>query len=141
LQQFAIVAAVIVAIVGGYFLFQYLSTPKELPLGGNGLKYVEIAEGTGPTPQQGQKVTVKYTGSLTNGTVFDTSEKPGGRPFEFVLGTGNAIKGFHEGIATMKLGGKRRLIIPPKLGYGSASQPNIPANSTLLFEVELIKIQ
>jgi peptidylprolyl isomerase len=140
LQQLAIVAAVAVALVGGYFFYQYWFTPKEIPLG-NGLKYIEIAEGTGPTPQQGQKVTVKYTGSLTNGTVFDSSEKPGGRPFEFVLGSPGAIKGFQEGIATMKLGGKRKLIIPPKLGYGSASQPNIPANSTLIFEVELIKIQ
>jgi hypothetical protein len=140
LQQLAIFAAVAVALVGGYFFYQYWFTPKEIPLG-NGLKYVEIAEGTGPTPQKGQTVTVKYTGALTNGTVFDSSEKPGGKPFEFVLGTGNAIKGFHEGIATMKLGGKRKLIIPPKLGYGAAPQPNIPPNSTLIFDVELIKIQ
>ena len=129
------------ALVGGYFLYQYLSTPKEIPLGNGGLKYVELAEGTGPTPQKGQTVTVKYTGSLPNGTVFDSSEKPGGKPLEFVLGAGKMIKGFDEGITTMKLGGKRKLIIPPKLGYGPTPPSNIPPNSTLNFEVELIKIQ
>jgi len=140
LQQLTIVAAVALALVGGYFFYQYWFTPKEIPLG-NGLKYVELAEGTGPTPQKGQTVTVKYTGTLANGTVFDSSEKPGGKPLEFALGAGKMIKGFDEGVATMKLGGKRKLIIPPKLGYGAMPKGDIPPNSTLFFDVELIKIQ
>ena len=104
----------------------------------SGLKYAEIAEGTGPTPQKGQKVSVIYTGSLENGTVFDSSAKHGGAPYEFPLGRGQVIKGWDEAIATMKVGGKRHLIIPPSLGYQAAGRPpDIPPNATLLFDVEL----
>jgi hypothetical protein len=105
----------------------------------SGLKYVDVEEGTGKTATAGQEVTVAYTGTLTNGTQFDSSSKPGGRPYTFRLGTGNAIQGWHEGIAGMKVGGKRKLLIPPALGYGAGGRPpQIPGNSILLFDVELL---
>ena len=107
----------------------------------SGLKYTESVEGTGPTPKRGQVVSVLYTGSLQNGTVFDSSAKHGGKPFDFPLGRGSVIKGWDEAIATMKVGGKRKLIIPPKLGYGEAGTDNIPPNATLLFDVELVGVK
>ncbi len=108
----------------------------------SGLKYIEIEEGTGPAPQTGQTVLVHYTGWLeADGSKFDSSLDQG-RPFSFTLGAGNVIRGWDEGLATMKVGGKRRLIIPPILGYGSqGSAPVIPANATLIFDVELLDAQ
>src|SRR5204863_7383839 len=96
----AIVIVALILLVGaGYLLFfQGKGAGKEVTLP-DGLKYVEIAEGTGPTPTRGQTLSVLYTGSLQNGTVFDSSEKHGGKPYEFALGTGNAIQGWHEGLA------------------------------------------
>jgi peptidylprolyl isomerase len=105
-----------------------------------GLKYIDVVEGTGPTPERGQTLVVHYTGTLTNGTKFDSSFDRG-QPYEFELGTGNVIQGWHEGFATMKVGGKRKLIIPPNLAYGAQGRPRIPANSTLLFDVELLEIK
>jgi FKBP-type peptidyl-prolyl cis-trans isomerase len=109
----------------------------------SGLKYTEIVEGTGPIPKTGQMVSVIYTGSLQkDGAVFDSSAKHGGAPYEFPLGRGQVIKGWDEAIATMKVGGKRHLIIPPKLGYGASGMaPNIPPNATLLFDVELVSVK
>lgn len=105
----------------------------------SGLKYIDVEEGTGKTATTGQEVTVGYTGTLTDGTQFDSSHKPGGSPYTFRLGTGNAIQGWHEGIAGMKVGGKRKLLIPSALGYGARGRPpQIPGNSTLLFDVELL---
>ena len=104
----------------------------------SGLKYVDLLEGSGATPQRGQTVTVHYTGTLTNGKKFDSSVDRG-RPAEYKIGVGEVIKGWDEGIMSMKVGGKRKLIIPANLGYGPMGRPpNIPGNSTLLFDVELL---
>jgi peptidylprolyl isomerase len=106
----------------------------------NGLKYVEIKEGTGASPKTGQLVEVHYTGWLEDGEKFDSS-KDRGKTFEFMIGKGRVIKGWDEGVATMKVGGTRKLIIPAALGYGRQGASNvIPPDATLIFEVELIGI-
>ncbi len=125
--------------------------PPPLPAGavtvttGSGLQYVDVAVGSGGTvAQSGNRVRVRYTGWLTNNKFFDTSV--GGPPLEFILGQKAVIDGFDEGIRGMRPGGKRRLIIPPSLGYGSQPVTNnagvvvIPANSTLIFDVELLTV-
>jgi len=104
----------------------------------SGLKYLDMVEGSGATPQTGQTVTVHYTGTLENGTKFDSS-RDRGTPFQFRLGAGQVIKGWDEGIASMKVGGRRQLVIPPELGYGPRGIGPIPPNSTLIFDVELLK--
>jgi peptidylprolyl isomerase len=107
----------------------------------SGLKYVDILEGTGASPHTGQMVSVHYAGTLENGTKFDSSYDRG-KPFEFRIGTGSVIKGWDEGLMSMKVGGKRKLIIPAALGYGPrGSPPSIPGNSTLIFDVELMGIK
>jgi peptidylprolyl isomerase len=106
----------------------------------SGLKYQEITVGTGATPKQGNKVTVHYIGTLENGTKFDSS-RDRNRPFDFDLGVGQVIKGWDEGLSTMKVGGRRILTIPPELGYGSRGASGvIPPNATLIFDVELLKV-
>ncbi|HBB89641.1 MAG TPA: peptidylprolyl isomerase [Blastocatellia bacterium] len=109
----------------------------------SGLKYVDLAEGSGASPKIGQTVSVAYTGTLENGTKFDSSyDHPGQKPIEFQLGTPNIIQGWNEGIASMKVGGKRKLIIPAPLGYKAAGKPpDIPPNATLIFDVELTAIK
>jgi peptidylprolyl isomerase len=104
------------------------------------LKYEDLVTGTGASPQPGQNVTVHYTGTLENGTKFDSSLDRG-QPFTFKIGIGQVIKGWDQGVMTMKVGGKRKLIIPPQLGYGSRAVGPIPPNSTLIFEVELIEVK
>lgn len=106
----------------------------------SGLQYEDLVEGTGRSPQPGATVVVHYTGTLENGTKFDSSLDRG-RPFEFTIGVGRVIKGWDEGVMSMKIGGKRRLIIPPNLGYGSRGVGPIPPNSTLIFEVELLDVK
>jgi peptidylprolyl isomerase len=102
----------------------------------SGLKYIDLKVGTGASPQAGQTVTVDYTGWLTNGTKFDSSVDRG-TLLEIPIGVGQVIKGWDEGLMSMKVGGKRKLIIPPQLGYGPQGSGPIPPNSTLVFEVEL----
>jgi len=107
----------------------------------SGLKYYDIVEGDGDTPTTGQTVVVHYTGWLEDGTQFDSSVDRG-QPFSFQLGTGSVIAGWDEGISTMKVGGKRQLVIPSELGYGDTGSGGlIPPGATLIFEVELLEIQ
>jgi peptidylprolyl isomerase len=107
----------------------------------SGLKYSDLVVGSGATPQKGQTVSVHYTGTLLSGKKFDSSYDHG-KPYEFRIGTGSVIKGWDEGIETMKVGGKRHLVVPSALGYGPAGRPpNIPGNSTLIFDVELLGVK
>ena len=100
----------------------------------------EIQVGTGAEAKAGNKVSVHYVGTLTNGTKFDSS-RDRGKPFEFGLGAGQVIKGWDQGVAGMKIGGLRKLTIPPHLGYGARGAGGvIPPNATLIFEVELLKV-
>ena len=105
----------------------------------SGLKYIEIEEGTGLQPQPGDAVEIHYTGTLEDGTKFDSSLDRG-EPLPFFVGIGQMIPGFDEGVALMKEGGKAKLVIPPELGYGDQERGAIPANSTLIFEVELLSV-
>lgn len=117
-----------------------LSTEDTLVTTDSGLQYQDIVEGTGAMPQPGQRVTVHYTGTLEDGTKFDSS-RDRNRPFSFTIGVGQVIKGWDEGVATMRVGGQRKLIIPPELGYGARGAGGvIPPNATLYFDVELLRI-
>jgi FKBP-type peptidyl-prolyl cis-trans isomerase len=107
----------------------------------SGLEYWDIKVGTGAVAQTGQHVKVDYTGWLTNGKKFDSSVGTG-RPFDFMLGASQVIKGWDEGVVGMKVGGKRQLRIPPDLAYGPKGYPGvIPANSTLIFDVQLLDVK
>jgi len=106
----------------------------------SGLMLIHVLEGNGPKPVFGRKVSVHYTGYLENMKMFDSSVERG-NPISFEVGTGRVIKGWDEGIMLLRKGGKARLIIPPHLGYGDRDTGPIPANSTLLFDVELINVE
>jgi FKBP-type peptidyl-prolyl cis-trans isomerase len=101
----------------------------------------DLVVGKGAEAKTGDKVKVNYTGTLTNGTEFDSSKKPGRTPFEVVLGRGGVIKGWDQGLPGMKVGGKRKLTIPGDLAYGpSGRPPTIPPNATLIFEIDMLEI-
>ena len=152
-QIVGIVLVTSLAIVAGlYFLFSRSSgkpapavnkvTPvidAQTVTTASGLQYVDEVIGGGPSPRTGQMVSVHYTGTLMNGTKFDSSVDKG-TPFSFPIGMGRVIKGWDEGLMTMKVGGKRRLTIPPELAYGAKGSGIIPANATLIFEVELLGV-
>jgi FKBP-type peptidyl-prolyl cis-trans isomerase len=121
------------------------SVPGEAPTGAEmtlsgGLKYADIKVGDGAIAESGQPVTVHYTGWLVDGTKFDSSVDRG-QPFKFTLGAGNVIRGWDEGVKGMRVGGKRKLTIPPDMGYGANGYPPvIPPNATLVFDVELLGV-
>jgi FKBP-type peptidyl-prolyl cis-trans isomerase len=107
----------------------------------SGLQYQDVVTGTGPEARPGQVAVVHYTGWLTDGTKFDSS-RDRGEPFSFPIGQGQVIAGWDQGVAGMKVGGRRKLLIPAELGYGEmGSPPVIPPSATLVFDVELLKLQ
>ncbi len=148
-----IVVGIAIIIVGFFFLSTFLNLfgmnqqPEQQPVSlsatssqaTNGLVTQDQTVGTGATAEPGDVLTVNYTGKLQDGTVFDSSV--GKTPFQFTLGAGQVIPGWDQGLIGMKEGGTRVLVIPPSLGYGSQTVGPIPANSTLVFEVQLIKVQ
>jgi peptidylprolyl isomerase len=113
-------------------------TPVTTP---SGLHYEDVVVGKGASPKPGQTAVVHYTGTLTDGKKFDSS-RDRNQPFSFQIGVGQVIKGWDEGVATMKVGGRRKLTIPPELGYGARGAGGvIPPNATLVFDVELLELR
>jgi peptidylprolyl isomerase len=136
-----IVVIALAAAAIGYLIKQRAGSGDTEITTASGLKYTDLTVGTGATPQRGQTVTVHYTGTLADGKKFDSSYDHG-RPADFKIGVGNVIKGWDEGLMSMKVGGKRRLVIPSALGYGPQGRPpDIPGNSTLIFDVELLGLK
>jgi FKBP-type peptidyl-prolyl cis-trans isomerase FkpA len=112
----------------------------DMQLTDSGLGIVDLKIGEGPEARAGMQVTVHYVGKLADGRMFDSSRERG-RPFRFELGGGMVIPGWDEGVVGMRVGGLRRLIIPPQLGYGERGQPPIPPNAILEFEIELLAVE
>ncbi len=146
-RQRILLGAFIVILVGviGYFAFTALNKPKSnLITTPSGLQYEDLVVGSGAEVQTGDTVSVNYTGWLQDGTKFDSNTDPAFNhvtPLQFTVGSGNVIPGWDEGVAGMKVGGKRRLIIPPDLAYGASGAGSvIPPNATLTFEVEVIEV-
>ena len=145
-----IAVLVLVVVLGAFFAIQKgrQKTGSETISGGgnmtttqSGLQYEDLVVGNGAEAIAGKQVSVHYTGTLQDGTVFDSSLKRN-QPFSFTLGAGQVIPGWDEGVAGMKVGGKRKLVIPPNLAYGAqGSPPVIPANATLTFVVELLDVK
>lgn len=138
--------AVIGLIIGGAIVLQDKSTDtstKATPAAATSseLKSTDQVVGTGAEAVEGSSITVKYTGKLTDGTVFDSTDKQGGKPATFTLAKGKLIDGWVQGIPGMKVGGKRHLVIPASLGYGAQANGSIPANSTLEFDIELVDVK
>jgi peptidylprolyl isomerase len=135
-----IILALAVSVVG-YLILNRSGKGGAETTTASGLKYTDEVVGTGATPQKGQTVSVHYTGTLENGKKFDSSLDRG-KPADFKIGVGSVIKGWDEGLMTMKVGGKRRLVIPSKLGYGPQGRPpDIPGNATLIFDIELLGVK
>jgi FKBP-type peptidyl-prolyl cis-trans isomerase len=105
------------------------------------LKIEDVSTGSGREVRSGDTIYVRYTGTLLNGTEFASTEEQGGRPFKVIIGKHDVIRGFEDGVVGMKVGGRRKLRVPPELGYGpTGSSIEVPPNSTLLFDVELVSI-
>jgi FKBP-type peptidyl-prolyl cis-trans isomerase len=124
-------------------LFSMIGCGSSDPAGPSGdgtLQTEDLVVGTGPTAANGSVVTVHYVGRLTNGTIFDNS-RTRGTPYTFQIGANQVIPGFEQGIIGMRVGGQRRITIPPNLAYGSQGNGPIPPNATILFEVELLAVQ
>jgi peptidylprolyl isomerase len=116
------------------------ATTNKIETTSSGLKYIDLVEGSGAAPEAGKEVTVHYSGYLTNGMKFDSSVDRNAA-LVFQIGVGQVIKGWDEGVMSMKAGGKRKLIIPPQLGYGErGAAPVIPPNAELIFDVELLAV-
>ena len=146
IQRVILIAVLIISTILIIYGSQKRSTKTTITLGENmtqtasGLQYEDTISGTGPAAQTGDKVQVHYTGWLENGTKFDSSVDRN-EPFEFPLGAGMVIQGWDEGVAGMQVGGTRKLVIPPELGYGARGAGGvIPPNAMLIFEVELLAI-
>ncbi|MBX4199091.1 FKBP-type peptidyl-prolyl cis-trans isomerase [Candidatus Parcubacteria bacterium] len=116
------------------------ANPAQVNTQPTGVKTTDTVVGSGAIAAPGDTVTVHYVGTLTDGKVFDSSHDRG-QPIVFVLGTGQVIKGWDQGVVGMKVGGKRRLTIAPDFGYGAQAVGPIPGNSTLIFDVELLKVE
>ena len=152
-NQRIIIAAILLVLLAALAYLVYASTNSNSELEesmtdlegmtttASGLKYKDLVIGNGQEAKAGNIVQVHYTGWLTDNTKFDSSLDRG-QPFEFTLGAGRVIKGWDEGVAGMKVGGKRRLVIPPELGYGVRGAGNvIPPNAMLIFDVELLGVK
>jgi len=143
-RQARIIAIVIVLALAGsaiaYLIMQRAGKAEPEVTTASGLKYTDLVQGTGATPQKGQTVTVHYTGTLENGKKFDSS-RDRGTPADFRIGVGQVIKGWDEGLMSMKVGGRRKLVVPSALGYPMGRPPDIPPNSTLIFDVELLGVK
>ena len=154
----AVAIGVLVLVIFAYFIFglngstaptsnttdtMVIPTAQQAPTTAGSNEKLQVVDekiGTGNPVKSGDTVDINYVGTLTNGTKFDASADHGG-PFTTQIGVGKVIKGWDEGVVGMKVGGKRKLTIPPSLGYGDQAMGSIPANSTLIFEVELVKIK
>lgn len=144
----ALLIALIALITGLYFVFGFSASPikpdsnseTQSTQGAEKLKIEDIKVGSGSAQvKSGDTISIHYKGILTDGTQFDSSYDRG-EPFQTQIGVGQVIRGWDEGVIGMKVGGKRKLTIPPDMGYGAAGQGSIPPNSTLIFEVELMGI-
>ncbi len=138
-----IVAIVVLLVLNG----QKSASPKQSASSANsattadGLQVTDVTVGTGAVAEAGDTVTVNYVGSFPNGQVFDASANHGSSGFTFVLGAGDVIKGWDEGVLGMKVGGERKLVVPPSLGYGPSGLGPIPPNATLDFDITLLSVQ
>lgn len=135
-KNLLIILAVVAVVAIGAALWIRGNKPKETP---PELVIEDTLEGTGEEAKTGDTVKVNYKGTLEDGTQFDSSYDRG-EPFEFTIGQGNVIQGWEQGVPGMKVGGKRKLVIPPHLAYGESGRGSIPPNATLTFEVELVEI-